>query len=84
MKARLDLILKELQDLKLRVDRLKSKFNKETLENRNIGEGMRALAYIGLMKMTFHRIKIGPPIFDDILGPKIFSDWMADLNYYFD
>ena len=34
MEVELDLILKELQDLKLRVDRLKSKSNEETLENR--------------------------------------------------
>jgi len=33
---------------------------------------------------TIHRIKIYPPIFDGILNPKIFSDWMVDLKYYFD
>jgi len=30
------------------------------------------------------RIKIDPPTFDSILSPKIFSDWRANLNYYFD
>ena len=30
------------------------------------------------------RIKIYPPTFDGILDLKICSDWMADLNYYFD
>ena len=29
-------------------------------------------------------IKIDPPIFDSIFDPIIFSDWMADINYYFD
>ena len=35
MEAKLDLILKELQDLKLRVYVLKSKSNEGTLENHN-------------------------------------------------
>ena len=29
-------------------------------------------------------IKIDPPIFDGILAPKIFSDWMATLDFYLD
>ena len=28
--------------------------------------------------------KIDPPTFDGILDPKTFSNWMADLDYYFD
>jgi len=35
MEAKLNLILKELQDLKLRVDGLNSNSNERTLENRN-------------------------------------------------
>ena len=30
------------------------------------------------------RIKIDLFTFDGILDPKFFSDWMEDLNYYFD
>jgi len=30
------------------------------------------------------RIKINPPTFNEILNSKNFSDWMADLDYYFD
>jgi len=30
------------------------------------------------------KIKIDPLTFDGILDPKIFSDWVADLDYYFD
>jgi len=52
MEAKLDLILKELHDLKLRVDRLESKSNEETLENCNNRRRMRALANLELMKMT--------------------------------
>ena len=33
---------------------------------------------------VIRRIKINPPIFNDILDPKFFSDWIADLDYYFD
>jgi len=36
VKVKLDLILKELQDLKLRVDRLESKSKEKTLKNREI------------------------------------------------
>jgi len=31
-----------------------------------------------------HKIKINPPTFDGINDPKIFSNWMTDLDYYFD
>ena len=30
------------------------------------------------------RIKIDPPTINGILDPKIFSDWIAVLDYYFD
>ena len=30
------------------------------------------------------RVKIDSLTFDSILNPKIFSDWVANLNYYFD
>jgi len=29
------------------------------------------------------RIKIDSPTFGGIFDPKIFSDWMVDLDYYF-
>ena len=50
MEAKLDLILKELRDLKLRVDGLESKSNEETLENCNNRRRTRALANLELMK----------------------------------
>ena len=31
-----------------------------------------------------NRIKIDRPTFDDMLDLKIFSNWMTDLDYYFD
>ena len=30
------------------------------------------------------RIKIDSPTFDCIFDPKIFIDWVVDLDYYFD
>jgi len=30
------------------------------------------------------KIKIDPLMFNGNLEPKIFSDWIADLDYYFD
>ena len=42
---------------------------------------MRALADLKLD--IIHRIKIDPPTFDGIFDPKFFSDWVTDLDYYF-
>ena len=81
----MELILKDLQDLKPKAQGLENKIKEESSkddnrdkreENANRGRGGE--------DDIIHRIKIDPPIFDSILGPKIFSDWMADLNCYFD
>jgi len=36
------------------------------------------------MEKTICRIKIDPSTFNSIFDPKIFSDWIVDLDYYFD
>ena len=82
MESKLDRILKELQDLKLR---------DEGLENKNTREASRDKKRL---KNTDRRkdekddiirkIKINPPTFNGILNPKIFSDWIANLDFYFD
>jgi len=84
MEAKLDLILKELQDLKLKVEGLESKHKEETSrddlrddrqeENTNRRKGDKG--------DIIHRIKIDLPTFDGIHDPKIFS-LTADLDYYF-
>jgi len=85
MEIKLDLILKELHDLKLRVDGLESKSNEKTLENHNDKRRDKSISRLRINEDDIIRkIKIDPPTFDGILDPKIFSDWMADLNYYFD
>ena len=85
MEAILDLILKELQDLKLRVDGLKSKYNEKTLENCNDRRRDESTSRPRINEDDIiRRNKIDPPIFDGILDPKIFSGWIADLDYYFD
>jgi len=92
MEAKLNLILKELGDLKLRVDGWKSKYNKETLEtcvfrreNHNDRRRDESTNMLRINKdAIICRIRIDPLTFDGILGPKVFSDWMADLDYYFD
>ena len=82
MESKLDLILKEFQDLKFRV---------EGLENKNTGETSRDNRRVENIDRLrdgeddiIRRIKIDPPTFNDILDPKIFSDWIADLDDYFD
>jgi len=85
MEFKLNLILKELQDLKLEV---------EGLENKNTGENSRDDTRDRRGENTdrrtdgeddiIRRIKIDHPTFSGILNLKIFSDWIADLDYYFD
>ena len=84
MESKLDLILKELQDLKLRVDGLENK-NKENSRNdtRDRREKNTIRRRDGEDDIIC-RIKIDPPTFDCIFDLKIFSDWMTNLNYYFD
>ena len=90
MEDKLDLILKGIQDLKLRVDGLESKSKEETLENRetrreNRNDRRRDESTIRLRineDDIIRKIKINPPTFDGILDPKFFSDWMTDLDYY--
>jgi len=82
LEAKLDLILKELQDLKLRVDRLKSKSNERTLDNRKIrrenyndrrrGESTNRPRIN--KNNIICRIKMDPLTFDGILNSKIFND----------
>jgi len=84
MEAKLNLILKELRDLKLRVNGLESKSNERTLENRNDKWRDESISRSKISEDDIiHRIKKDPPTIDDIIDPKIFSYWMPDLNYYF-
>ena len=75
MEAKLNLILKELQDLKLRVDGLKSKSNERALRNCNDRRrDERTSRLRNNEDDIIRRIKIDPPTFGGILDPKIFSD----------
>ena len=64
---------------------MKSKSNEETLENH---KNKRRNESTSRPKINdddiIHKIKINPLTFDGIIDPKDFSDWMAELNYYFD
>jgi len=90
--AKLDLILKELQDLNLRVEGLESKSNEETLENRktcreshNVRIRDKSTSRLKINEDDIiRRIKIDLLTFNCILDRKNFYDWMADLDYYFD
>ena len=85
MESKVDLILKELQDLKLRVEELENKNKKknsrdDTRDRREENINRRGDGEDDIIC----RIKTDPLTFDGILDPKIFSDWMANLDYYFD
>ena len=81
MESKLDLILKKLQDLKLRVEKLENKEKNSRDNTRDSGEENANRRKDGEDDIIC-RIKINPPTFDSILDPKNFSDWMADLNYF--
>ena len=82
MESKLDLICRELQDLKLRVEGLETRENsRDDFQDRRVENiDMRRYGEDDIIR----RIKIYPPTFNDILDPKIFSDWIADSDYYFD
>jgi len=78
MEAKIDLILKELQDLKLRVDGLESKSNEKILENHNDRRRDESTSRPRINEDDIlHRIKINPLTFDNIFDPKVFSDWVV-------
>ena len=82
IESKLDLILKELQDLRLRVEGLENKNTGETSrENRRVKNTNRCRDG---ENDIIHRVKIDQLTFNRILDLKIFSDWTADLDYYFD
>ena len=79
-----NLILKELQDLKFRVEGLENK-NKENSRNDNRDKREEyANRHRNGEDDIIRKIKIDPLTFDGVFDPKIFSDWMAYLDYYFD
>ena len=80
IEAKLDLILKELQDLKLKVEVLE--YKKESSRDDNRDKRGNTNRNRDGKDDIIRRIKIDPPTFDGILNPKIFSDWMANLNYF--
>jgi len=78
-----------VQDLKLRIESLEDKFNKEDREphresrnNRRMDESTSMLR--NNKDDIIRRIKIDPPTFEGIHDPKVFIDWMAVLDCYFD
>jgi len=81
MKVKLDLIVKEIQDLKLRIEVLKIKKSSrdDTREKREENTNRHRDGEDDIVC----RIKIDSPIFDCSLDLKICSDWTAELDYYF-
>ena len=63
---------------------MESKSNEETLKNHNDRRDESTSKTRINEDDIISKIKIDPPTFNGILNPKIFSNWMADLDYYFD
>jgi len=78
IESKLDLIFRELQDLKLKVEGLENKNKKKNLRDDNqdrIEENTNRCRDVE--DEIIRRIKIDPLMFDGILDPKIFSDWVT-------
>jgi len=75
IESKLDLILKKLQDLRLRAWGLENKNKKESSKDdtRDMREKNTNRHRDGEDNII-RRIKIDPPTFDGILDPKIFND----------
>ena len=93
MKSKLDLIFRELKIWKLKVEGLENRYTRENLKDETRGR-RRENTWGKKGENTYRRrdgeydiicrIKIDPLTFNGILDPKIFSDWIADLDYYFE
>jgi len=82
MESKLDTILREFQILKLKVEGLENKNSRENLRDDSRDRRMKNTDRDGEDDII-HRIKIDPSIFNNVLDSKIFRDWIADLDYYF-
>ena len=85
IEGKLNLIFKELQDLNLKIEGLENKNKDEssiddTRDRRKENTNRRRDGEDHIIR----RIKINPLTFDSILVPKIFNDWMTNMDYYFD
>jgi len=80
----------EIQDNQLKIQRLVNKPNEKT-----DGRGPNKENHSDRRDKTIHRprdddnefvhrIKVDPPPFDGVHDPKDFSNWLADIDYYFD
>jgi len=82
----------EMQDNQLKIEKLENKSNEEITGGRGPNRENHKDETWDESNSRLRddddeivcRIKIEPPTFDGVYDPKVFSDWLADMNYYFD
>jgi len=80
-----------MQDNQLKIERLEKNSNEETTggcrtdkKNDNDRRDERVHMPRDDDDEIVCRIKEDLPTFDDVHDPKVFSDWLVDMDYYFD
>jgi len=57
----------------------------DPIERTSTIEGMRTSTGLEMTMMKLSvGLKIDPPTFNDVHNPKVFNDWLIDMDYYFD
>ena len=83
-------IIFEILDNQLKIDKLDNKPHEETTSDRRPNRKNHNRRDESNHRLRddddeiIHRIKINPPTFDSVHDPKVFSIWLADMDYYFD
>jgi len=73
-----------MQDNKLKIEKLENNPNEEITSGRRANRENRNYMPRDDNDEIVCRIKVDPSTFDDVHNPKVFSDWLADMDYYFD
>ena len=90
MKEKIDLLFKEFQEVKFRLDKVKQ-LNEEATDDRrsrrndnNERRDVSIYRHGNINDDITHRIKVEASTFNDVHDLRVFSDWLADMHYYFD
>jgi len=90
MDEKIDLLLTEFQEVELRLDRVTKQLNEEAADDRRIcrndnnGRRDRSTNRHTDDDDITHRIKVEAPTFNGVHDSRVFSDWLANMDYYFD
>ena len=91
MEEKIGLLFKEFQEVKFRSDKVKQQLNEEATDDyrscRNDSNERRdgsTYRHRDDDDDITHRVKVEAPTFFGVHDPRIFSDWLVEMDYYFD